>query len=241
MLSFLIVYVPGIASRSNRAVSVFITWIFKGSSRACAEKYCTLVDPWENCEVLVTSQMRQRNSSSLVQRRRTDSTQIRTAFRSVRGLHFSFRSYLIPAASRLLAGPFDDRPTRENFHNNAQTQSIVVLKIRPFFSLCLLPTYSQVLRMSKSSTATASKTSAPLTKSSAWSKGPPSASSRSQSPAPSASTPAQPPAPHLTHSRRPSALGQGVPIKDGVSIPRNNVGAVKQQGLFTSSSSLNSA
>ncbi|KAJ7133320.1 hypothetical protein C8R44DRAFT_870725 [Mycena epipterygia] len=37
-------------------------------------------------------------------------------------------------------------------------------------------------------------------------------------------------APHLTHSRRPSALGQGVPIKNGVSIPRN-IG-VKQESAI---------
>ncbi|KAF8918221.1 hypothetical protein CPB85DRAFT_1283095 [Mucidula mucida] len=74
--------------------------------------------------------------------------------------------------------------------------------------------------MSKSSTATVPKNPPQLPSKSAWSKGPPS-SSRSQSPAPS-STPT-----HPTHSRRPSALGQGIPIKDGVGIPRN-VGATKQ-------------
>ena len=62
--------------------------------------------------------------------------------------------------------------------------------------------------MSKSSTATVPKRSA-------WSKGPPQAASapihRSYSPAPS--PPPQTP-------RRPSALEQGVPIKDGVSSPR---------------------
>ncbi|TFK23170.1 hypothetical protein FA15DRAFT_670779 [Coprinopsis marcescibilis] len=74
--------------------------------------------------------------------------------------------------------------------------------------------------MSKSSTTSTNKT---LPAKSAWSKGPPQTSApspRSQSPA----LPAQP-QPHLTHSRRPSALGQAIPIKDGVSIPRNNVGA----------------
>ena len=80
--------------------------------------------------------------------------------------------------------------------------------------------------MSKSSTATAPKIPTPLPAKSAWARGPPQSSStapspRSQSPAPS--TPVL-----QTHSRRPSALGQGIPIKDGVSIPRNNVGAVKQ-------------
>ncbi|KAF6760217.1 hypothetical protein DFP72DRAFT_883540 [Ephemerocybe angulata] len=74
--------------------------------------------------------------------------------------------------------------------------------------------------MSKSSTGSSAK---PLPAKSAWSKGPPQTSApspRSQSPAPSAQSQS-----HLTHSRRPSALGQAVPIKDGVSIPRNNVGA----------------
>ncbi|KAJ4483157.1 hypothetical protein C8R41DRAFT_840759 [Lentinula lateritia] len=78
--------------------------------------------------------------------------------------------------------------------------------------------------MSKSSVAATSKIPATqLPSKSAWSKGPPqTASPRSQSPAPSNSAPA-----HATHSRRPSTLGQGIPIKDGVSIPRNNVGATK--------------
>ncbi|TFK44920.1 hypothetical protein BDQ12DRAFT_708734 [Crucibulum laeve] len=78
--------------------------------------------------------------------------------------------------------------------------------------------------MSKSSTASASKIPTQLPAKSAWSRGPPQTapSPRSQSPAPST--------PHQTHSRRPSALGQGVPIKDGVSVPRSTVGAVKQQG-----------
>ncbi|KAF8911486.1 hypothetical protein CPB84DRAFT_1722762 [Gymnopilus junonius] len=84
--------------------------------------------------------------------------------------------------------------------------------------------------MSKSSTATAPKNPTPLSAKSAWARGPPQTatapSPRSQSPAPS--TPV-----HPTHSRRPSALGQGVPIKDGVSIPRSNVGAVKQGSAVT--------
>ncbi|EAU91617.1 eukaryotic initiation factor 4F subunit P130 [Coprinopsis cinerea okayama7 len=74
--------------------------------------------------------------------------------------------------------------------------------------------------MSKSSTTSTNKS---LPAKSAWSKGPPQTSApspRSQSPAPSAQS-----QPHLTHSRRPSALGQAIPIKDGVSVPRNNVGA----------------
>ncbi|KAJ4483536.1 hypothetical protein J3R30DRAFT_1795633 [Lentinula aciculospora] len=78
--------------------------------------------------------------------------------------------------------------------------------------------------MSKSSvTATSKIPATQLPSKSAWSNGPPqTASPRSQSPAPSNSAPV-----HLTHSRRPSTLGQGIPIKDGVSIPRNNVGATK--------------
>ena len=85
--------------------------------------------------------------------------------------------------------------------------------------------------MSKSSTATAPKNPTPLLAKSAWAKGPPQSSStapspRSQSPAPS--TPVL-----RSHSRRPSALGQGIPIKDGVSIPPNNVGAVKQGLSFS--------
>ncbi|KAG6902772.1 hypothetical protein C0995_011920 [Termitomyces sp. Mi166 len=54
---------------------------------------------------------------------------------------------------------------------------------------------------------------------SAWLRGPPQSTqtpSRSQSPAPP------------SHSRRPSTLGQGVPIKDGVTIPRGNASAIKQ-------------
>ncbi|KAJ6593442.1 hypothetical protein B0H19DRAFT_976189 [Mycena capillaripes] len=82
--------------------------------------------------------------------------------------------------------------------------------------------------MSKSSTATLPKIPTQLPQKSAWAKGPPQTapSPRSQSPAPSNG-------PQPTHSRRPSALGQGVPIKDGVSIPRNNVGAVKQGSAVT--------
>lgn len=77
--------------------------------------------------------------------------------------------------------------------------------------------------MSKSSTATAPKIPTQLPAKSAWARGPPQSPivpSRSQSPAPTT--------PIHTHSRRPSTLGQGVPIKDGVSVPRSNVGAVKQ-------------
>ncbi|KAJ7030060.1 hypothetical protein C8F04DRAFT_1398149 [Mycena alexandri] len=85
--------------------------------------------------------------------------------------------------------------------------------------------------MSKSSTATLPKIPTQLPTKSAWAKGPPQTAS---APSPTRSqSPALPNAPHLTHSRRPSALGQGVPIKDGVSIPRNNVGAVKQGSAVT--------
>ncbi|KAF8891812.1 hypothetical protein BD779DRAFT_1670764 [Infundibulicybe gibba] len=77
--------------------------------------------------------------------------------------------------------------------------------------------------MSKSTTATASKIPSQLP--GAWAKGPPLATSTSRSQSPAPTTPI-----HPTHSRRPSTLGQGVPVKDGVSVPRGNVGAVKQQG-----------
>ncbi|PPQ63016.1 hypothetical protein CVT24_005962 [Panaeolus cyanescens] len=83
--------------------------------------------------------------------------------------------------------------------------------------------------MSKSSTTSAPKIPTQLPAKSAWARGPPQAtapSPRSQSPAPS--TPI-----HQTHSRRPSALGQGIPIKDGVSVPRSNVAAVKQGSAVT--------
>ncbi|KAI6046367.1 hypothetical protein EDC04DRAFT_2876735 [Pisolithus marmoratus] len=81
--------------------------------------------------------------------------------------------------------------------------------------------------MSRGSTASA-KTPTPLSSQSAWARGPPqnnssAPSTRSHSPAPSHAHPIT-----ATHSRRPSALGQGVPVKEGVSVPRNNVGSVKQ-------------
>ncbi|KAG6824194.1 hypothetical protein H0H92_007680, partial [Tricholoma furcatifolium] len=61
-------------------------------------------------------------------------------------------------------------------------------------------------------------TKPPISSRSAWEKGPPKSTSvpspRSQSSAPS-------------HSRRPSTLGQGVPIKDGATIPRGNASALK--------------
>ena len=71
------------------------------------------------------------------------------------------------------------------------------------------------IRMSKSSVSV-SKNPTPLPAKSAWSRGPPTLPSpRSQSPALPSDTPI-----HQTHSRRPSALGQAVPM------PRSNVGAV---------------
>ena len=83
--------------------------------------------------------------------------------------------------------------------------------------------------MSKASTASA-KTPAQLPSLSAWAKGPPS-NSNSSAPSPRSQSPAlshAPPPITASHSRRPSALGQGVPIKEGVSVPRNNVGSVRQ-------------
>jgi translation initiation factor 4G len=87
-------------------------------------------------------------------------------------------------------------------------------------------------RMSRSATASTPKN--PLPSKSAWARGPPQQNSanttpRSQSPAPPTPVSATNPASfHATHSRRPSALGQGVSVKDGVNIPRNAV----KQGIF---------
>ncbi|KAL0571793.1 hypothetical protein V5O48_010167 [Marasmius crinis-equi] len=87
--------------------------------------------------------------------------------------------------------------------------------------------------MSKSSTASV-KNPPQLPTKSAWSRGPPQSTSqsspRSQSPAPTTPVSAT-----SSHSRRPSTLGQGFPIKDGVSIPRS-AGAAKtgQQVSFGS-------
>ncbi|KAG7091123.1 hypothetical protein E1B28_010177 [Marasmius oreades] len=81
--------------------------------------------------------------------------------------------------------------------------------------------------MSKSSTASASAKNPPqLSAKSAWSKGPPQTNSQS-SPRSQSPVPTTPVSATANHSRRPSTLGQGVPIKDGVSIPRNTVGAAK--------------
>jgi len=67
-----------------------------------------------------------------------------------------------------------------------------------------------------------SKNPSPLPTKSAWLRGPPLSatvpSPRSQSPALPSAIPI-----YHTHSRRPSAL----PIKDGVSVPQSNVGAVQ--------------
>ncbi|KIM52885.1 hypothetical protein SCLCIDRAFT_482853 [Scleroderma citrinum Foug A] len=82
--------------------------------------------------------------------------------------------------------------------------------------------------MSRGSIASA-RTPTQLPSQSAWAKGPPQNSNstapspRSQSPAPS----------HVqsigaSHFRRTSALGQGVSIKEGVSVPRSNVGSARQ-------------
>ncbi|KAI0302331.1 hypothetical protein B0F90DRAFT_1627403 [Multifurca ochricompacta] len=91
--------------------------------------------------------------------------------------------------------------------------------------------------MSRSATVSTSKNPPQLPSKSAWARGPPQQNSaittpsRSQSPAPP--TPVSTTTTtsfHATHSRRSSALGQGVSIKDGVSIPRN---AVKQGSAVT--------
>ncbi|KAI0250910.1 hypothetical protein BJV78DRAFT_1282825 [Lactifluus subvellereus] len=90
--------------------------------------------------------------------------------------------------------------------------------------------------MSRSATASTPKIPSQLPSKSAWARGPPQQNSatttpRSQSPAPPTPVSAtNPTSYHATHSRRPSALGQGVSIKDGVGIPRN---AVKQGSAVT--------
>ncbi|KIJ15597.1 hypothetical protein PAXINDRAFT_169050 [Paxillus involutus ATCC 200175] len=89
--------------------------------------------------------------------------------------------------------------------------------------------------MSKASTASG-KTPTPLPSQSAWAKGPPQNSSSSSAPSPRSQSPAPSHAPSpitASHSRRPSALGQGVPIKEGVSVPRSNVGSVRQGSAVT--------
>jgi len=88
-------------------------------------------------------------------------------------------------------------------------------------------------------TATPTPPPRPLSKS-AWVRGPPQSetiglpmpSSRSQLPvyATSSSSLALTNA-HAAHPRRPNALCQGVPIKDGVGVSRDSVGVVKP-GVF---------
>ncbi|KAI8970822.1 hypothetical protein BD414DRAFT_501765 [Trametes punicea] len=96
--------------------------------------------------------------------------------------------------------------------------------------------------MSKSSTASAPKTSSQLPSKSAWSRGPPAntstaPSTRPQSPAPS--PPAAPSAP-TTHSRRPSTLGQGVAFKDGVGA-RNPAANTTKSGSSVTFGSIDDA
>ena len=144
-----------------------------------------------------------------------------------RPLHLPFR---LSSSSCLLACwqvIFDDQP-----HESTKKikSSLFLQQFVRFFHFSVL---SLILRrrMSKSSTVSAPKNPTPLPAKSAWSRGPPQSSSTAPSPR-SQSPRSQSPAPSTpvlqSHSRRPSALGQGIPIKDGVSIPRNNVGAVKQ-------------
>ncbi|KZT72272.1 hypothetical protein DAEQUDRAFT_809168 [Daedalea quercina L-15889] len=91
---------------------------------------------------------------------------------------------------------------------------------------------TQSSRMSKSSTATVSKPSSQLPSKSAWAKGPPQStasapSPRSASPAPNQGHPQQ------THSRRPSALGQGVSFRDGVAGARSPTTTAKPVSAVT--------
>lgn len=164
---------------------------------------------------------------SLVLTYRTD---FRIAFHSIRS---SFTSSCFLPCWQVI---FDDLTTPP-LPRTTKKKSAKIIRKAFFFLLAkfVLPflfynSYHQYLpflscRMSKSSTATAQKIPTQLPSRSAWARGPPQNTSpptpRSQSPAPSSSS-------HPTHSRRPSTLGQGVPIKDGVSVPRGNVSAVKQ-------------
>ncbi|KZV69987.1 hypothetical protein PENSPDRAFT_685877 [Peniophora sp. CONT] len=98
--------------------------------------------------------------------------------------------------------------------------------------------------MSKSSTASNSKLPPQLPTKSAWARGPPPvATSRSQSPAPSTPTTPNTPGPavHGNHSRRPSTLGQGASVKEGVSIPRNAPAAAKAGGSGVTFGSIDNA
>jgi hypothetical protein len=75
----------------------------------------------------------------------------------------------------------------------------------------------------QSSTASVSKKPTLLSVKSAWLRGPPTVPSpRSQSPPLPSATPT-----YQTHSRRSSALGQAVPIQDGVSLPWSNADALR--------------
>ncbi|OJA16368.1 hypothetical protein AZE42_13610 [Rhizopogon vesiculosus] len=77
------------------------------------------------------------------------------------------------------------------------------------------------------------KTPTQLPSQSAWARGPPQSNS-STAPSPRSQSPTPPhTAIAISHSRRPSALGQGVSVKDGVTIPRNNAGFVRP-GLISS-------
>ncbi|KIJ05197.1 hypothetical protein PAXINDRAFT_103872, partial [Paxillus involutus ATCC 200175] len=89
--------------------------------------------------------------------------------------------------------------------------------------------------MRKASTASG-KTRTPLPSQSAWAKGPPQDNGSSSAPSlcPRSPAPSHAPSPiTASHSRHPSTLGQGVPIKEGVSVPRSNVGSVRQGSPVT--------
>jgi translation initiation factor 4G len=79
--------------------------------------------------------------------------------------------------------------------------------------------------MSKASTTSVLKNPAPLPAKSAWAKGPPQSTT---TPSPRSQSPALSHQFHQTHSRRSSTLGQAIPVKEGVSVSRGNVGAIKQ-------------
>ncbi|KAI6046361.1 hypothetical protein EDC04DRAFT_1686780 [Pisolithus marmoratus] len=73
-------------------------------------------------------------------------------------------------------------------------------------------------------------TPTPLSSQSAWARGSLQSSSSPQSPAPSNEYPTP------SGSRRPTALGQDVPAKEGISVPSNIMGLVKQGAAPVSSS-----
>jgi hypothetical protein len=156
-----------------------------------------------------------------------------------------------PATSdhvRLLAGQLHDPiprykisaldPTYDSYqsvraHNPYQSPILLLLLIS--FLQLTYRIYIYLYRMSKSATASSSKLPTQLSTKSAWAKGPPSAAAAASSPR-NASTPqtsrpaspATPNAPSPAHSRRASTLGQGVPIKDGVSVPQRTASSMKQ-------------